>query len=376
MPDSHQAAPAGAPATPGTAGPSPRGVRVVVTGATGNVGTSVLEALGADDRVASVLGLARRRPTWHLPKVTWAEADVVSSDLVGLFRGADVVIHLAWAIQPSHRPEVLRAINVVGSARVFDAVGDAGVPSLVYASSIGAYSPGPKDRAVDETWPTEGLVSSFYARHKAAVERRLDLFEHQHPHVRVVRLRKALIFKREAASGVRRLFAGPFVPRWLLRPDRIPAVPDTPGLVFQAVHTSDVADAYRRAALGDARGPFNIAAEPVLDGRRLAEALDARPVRVPRRALRAAASASWRLHLQPTPPGWVDLAFAVPVMDTARARTELGWAPLVGADEALRQLLDGMADGAGLPTPALRPGRSLSPLRRSPPRPRPVGTAG
>ena len=56
------------------------------------------------------------------------------------------------------------------------------------------------------------------------------------------------------------------------------------------------------------------------------------------------AEASWRLHLQPTPPGWVDLAFAVPVMDTTRARTELGWAPLVGADDALRQLLD--RDGA------------------------------
>ena len=370
-----QDSPAAAPATAGTAAPDPTGVRVVVTGATGNVGTSVLQALGADDRVESILGLARRRPTWHLPKVTWAEADVVSSDLVGLFRGADVVIHLAWAIQPSHRPEVLRSINVVGSARVFDAVAEAGVPSLVYASSIGAYSPGPKDRAVDESWPTEGLVSSFYARHKAAVERRLDVFEREHPDVRVVRLRKALIFKREAASGVRRLFAGPFVPGWLLRPDRIPAVPDTPGLVFQAVHTADVADAYRRAALGDARGPFNIAAEPVLDGRTLAAALDARPVGVPRRLLRAAASASWRLHLQPTPPGWVDLAFAVPVMDTTRARTELGWAPTVGADEALRQLLDGMAHGAGLPTPALRPGRSLSPLRLSPPRPRPVGTA-
>lgn len=351
------------------------GRRIVVTGATGNVGTSVIEALSGDDRVASVLGLARRRPAWAVPKVTWAEADVVSSDLVGLFRGADVVIHLAWAIQPSHRPEVLRAVNVDGSARVFAAVAEAGVPALVYASSIGAYSPGPKDRAVDEGWPTEGLLTSFYARHKAAVEHRLDLFERQHPGVRVVRLRKALIFKREAASGVRRLFAGPLVPTTLLRPRRIPVVPDAPGLVFQAVHTADVAEAYRLAALGDARGAFNIAADPVLDGPRLAATLGARAVAVPRRVLRSAAHVSWRLRLQPTPPGWVDLAFAVPVMDTTRARAELGWSPTVTAGEALRELLDGMADGAGLPTPPLRPGRSLSPLRLTPPRPKPVRTA-
>ncbi|HVM02911.1 MAG TPA: NAD-dependent epimerase/dehydratase family protein [Acidimicrobiales bacterium] len=352
----------------------PPGARIVVTGATGNVGTSVVQALSGDDRVGSVLGLARRRPAWPLPKVTWAEADVASSDLVGLFRGADVVVHLAWAIQPSHCLEVLRAVNVDGSARVFTAVAEAGVPALVYASSIGAYSPGPKDRAVDESWPTEGLVSSFYARHKAAVERRLDLFEREHPDVRVVRLRKALVFKREAASGVRRLFAGPLVPARLLRPGRIPVVPATAGLVFQAVHTADAAEAYRLAALGGGRGAYNIAAEPVLDGRRLADALGARAVAVPRRALRAAALASWRLHLQPTPPGWVDLAFAVPVMDTTRARTELGWAPSVPADEALRELLDGMADGAGLPTPPLRPGRSLPPRRAAPPRRRPVGT--
>lgn len=354
---------------------SPAGARVVVTGATGNVGTSVLEALSGDDRVASVLGLARRRPRWEVPKVSWAEADVTSSDLVGLFRGADVVIHLAWAIQPSHRPEALRSINVDGSARVFSAVAEAGVPALVHASSVGAYSPGPKDRAVDESWPTEGLVSSFYARHKAAVERRLDLFETEHPDVRVVRLRKALVFKREAASGVRRLFAGPLVPASLLRPSLIPFVPSTPGLVFQAVHTVDAADAYRRAALGEARGPFNIAADPVLDGDRLARALGARPVAVPRRLLRAGAQLSWRLHLQPTPAGWVDLAFAVPVLDSARARAELGWAPTVGADEALLELLDGMAHGAGLPTPPLRPGRVLPvprPGRSATSRPRPA----
>jgi UDP-glucose 4-epimerase len=355
--------------------PPPPGLRVAVTGATGNVGTSVVQALAADGRVASILGLSRRRPDWRVPKVTWAEADVVSSDLAGLFRGADVVIHLAWAIQPSHRPEVLRAINVDGSARVFDAVAEAGVPALVYASSIGAYSPGPKDHPVDEGWPTEGLLTSFYARHKAAVEQRLDLFERANPATRVVRLRKGLIFKREAASGVRRLFAGPLVPAALLRPRLIPLVPATPGLVFQAVHTADVAEAYRLAALGDARGAFNIAADPVLDGPRMAAALGARPVDVPRRALRAAAHLSWRLHLQPTPPGWLDLAFAVPVMDTTRARAELGWAPTVAADDALREVLEGIADGAGLPTPPLRPGRSPSPFRLSPPRPRPVGTA-
>jgi nucleoside-diphosphate-sugar epimerase len=336
-------------------------MRVVVTGATGNVGTSVLEALAADPSVDSILGLARRRPALEMPKVAWATADVAVDDLTPHFDGADAVVHLAWLIQPSHRVDVMEATNVEGSARVFDAVARAGVPALVYASSVGAYSAGPKDRPVDESWPTDGVPTSFYGRHKAAVERLLDGFEATHPDVRVVRLRKALIFKREAAWGIRKLFLGRLVPGAVLRPGRLLLVPRHPRLVFQAVHTRDVAEAYRLAVVGDARGPFNIAADPVLHGDELARVLGARAVPVPGPVLRAAADLSWRLHLQPTPAGWVDLALSVPLLDTTRARRELGWRPTVEAGVALRELLEALADGASAPTPPLRPEPPPSP---------------
>ncbi|MDQ4018779.1 MAG: NAD-dependent epimerase/dehydratase family protein, partial [Actinomycetota bacterium] len=170
-------------------------MRVVVVGASGNAGTSLLGALADEAAVESVLGVARRLPEASFPKTDWAAADVTSDELTPLFRGADAVVHLAWTIQPSHDRARLWRTNVEGSERVFRAVADAGVPALVYASSVGAYSPGPKDRAVDESWPTEGVRTSFYARHKAEVERRLDRFEGEHPHVRTVRLRPGLIFK-------------------------------------------------------------------------------------------------------------------------------------------------------------------------------------
>jgi UDP-glucose 4-epimerase len=326
-------------------------VRIVVVGATGNVGTSLLDALAKDADVASVLGLARRRPEIEFPKAEFAAADITRDDLVPHFRGAGAVIHLAWLIQPAHDLDYVRRVNVEGSTRVFAAVAEAGVPSLVYASSVGAYSPGPKDRTVDETWPTSGIRTSYYSRHKAETERLLDRFEREHPTTRVVRLRPALIFKRESAAEQRRLFIGPFFPSILAR--RIPFVPDIPRLRFQAVHSYDIGEAYRLAARSDVRGAFNIAADPILDPNELARIVRARKVPVPVGLARAAAQLTFRLHLQAADVGWVDMALQTPLLDSTRAREELGWVPRRSAEDAIRDLLAGLQDDAAFPTPPL-----------------------
>ena len=330
-------------------------MNVVVTGASGNVGTSVVAALLADPSVEQIVGVARRRPETVPDRVRWVTADVAADDLSGAMRGADAVIHLAWAIQPSRDADRLWRTNVVGSSRVIAAARGAGVGTLVHASSVGVYSRGPKERAVDESWPREGVPSSFYGRHKAEVERRLDAVEAEAPDLRIVRMRPGLVFSRGAASGIRRLFLGGLIPRFLLDPRRIPAVPDVDRLRFQAVHSADLGEAYRLALASPLRGAVNVAADPVLDPGALARALDARRVRVPAAVLRAVVDVSWRARLQPTPAGWVDMALAVPLMDCTRARAELGWTPRVSSTDALLELLAGMSAGSGLPTPPLRP---------------------
>jgi UDP-glucose 4-epimerase len=331
-------------------------MRIVVVGATGNVGSALVRALSADERATEIVGIARRRPELELPRTVWRQADIARDDLRPHLEGADAVVHLAWLIQPSRDEAVTESVNVEGSARVFQAAGDTGVGTVVYASSVGAYSPGPKDRAVDESWPTDGIPTSFYSRHKARVERILDGFEATHPQARVVRLRPGLIFQREAASEIRRYFAGPLLPRALVRRSLIPVVPRHPRLRFQVVHSHDVADAYRRAVLDDgARGAYNVATDPVLDGPRIAALLRARTVPVPAGLLRAAADLTWRARLQPTPAGWVDLALGVPIMDCGRVRRELGWTPRHTAEATLLELLDGLREGAGYATPPLDP---------------------
>jgi UDP-glucose 4-epimerase len=339
-----------------------RAMRVVVVGATGNLGTSILRSLESEGRVESVLGLARRRPELQVPKVEWAEADVTKDDLAPHFRGADAVVSLHWLIQPSRDLNKLWRVNVEGNSRLMRAVVEAEVPALLYSSSVGVYSPGPKNRFVDESWPRNGVETSYYARHKAEVERRLDYFEEKNPDVRVVRMRPALVFKKEAAEGIRRLFAGPFLPSFLVRPEFINLIPRIENLRSQVIHSYDVGEAFRLAIVGDARGAFNLAAEPVLDAEEIGRILNARPLAVSARLARAGADLSWRLRLQPVSPGWLDMARNIPIMDTARARTELGWRPRYEADEALLDLLQGMRQGAGLETPVLSP-KTSGPFR-------------
>jgi ferritin-like metal-binding protein YciE/nucleoside-diphosphate-sugar epimerase len=328
-------------------------MKIVVTGATGNVGTSTVKALSESAEIDEIVGLARREPNWTPPKTHWVEANILNADLGAIFQGADAVIHLAWAIQPSRDAETLERINVEGSRRVFAAAAEVGVPKLVHASSVGAYSRGPKDREVDEGWPTEGTETSFYSRHKVAVERELDRFEADNPDIKVVRLRPALIFKEEAATEIRRLFVGPFLPNFLLRRGLLPALPRVDRLRFQAVHSEDVGRAYLRAVLTDVEGAFNIAAEPPLSPEEMAKRLGVRSFPVPARVVRRLADLSWRLRLQPTPAGWLDMARNVPLMSSKRAREELGWEPRYSGVEALEELVEGMREGHGAETPPL-----------------------
>jgi UDP-glucose 4-epimerase len=332
-------------------------MKIVVTGATGNVGTSVLRAMEGDDEVTEVVGIARRLPALEMPKVRWVSADVSRDALVPHLRGAAAVVHLAWQIQPSRDLERLHRTNVVGTSRVLSATVQAGVPVVVHASSVGAYSPAPKDRLVDESWATHGLEDSSYSRHKAYCERLCDALEAEHPEMAVLRLRPALIFKRGAGSAIRRLFMGSLLPNVMVRPAAIPLLPQPKGLRLQALHSHDAGQAYllavKAAVAGEATGAFNVAAEPVLDADELGRILDARTVPIPRAALRPVAAATWRMRLHPLEPGWISLALKAPLLDSGRARSVLGWRPERSAVEAVRELLEGLREESGLPTPPL-----------------------
>jgi UDP-glucose 4-epimerase len=334
-------------------------MRIVLTGATGHVGTAVLnrlhQARSERGTELEIVGVARREPDRDVAPyrdVVWHGVDVGDpGDLPALekaFAGADAVVHLAWLIQPNHDRELLRRTNVAGTDHVLRAARTAGVGHVVCASSVGAYSPAPKEQRTNEDWPTAGVQGSHYSVDKAAQERLLDAFAQENPGVVVARLRPALTFSAQAGSEVGRYFLGQFLPRLVPRKPSIPVLPIPPELVFQAVHADDVADAYWRVLERRAAGAFNIAAEPVLDPNALGWVLHAkRLLPLPLPVLRAVVELSWRLRLQSTDGGWIDMAAGAPIMDTARARGLLGWTPQRTSLESLTEMLDGLGAGTG-----------------------------
>lgn len=333
-------------------------------GATGNIGSEVIRELASAGH--ELVGVARRRPQLGTEaaaesSVTWESADIGTSDLEPYFRGADVVVHLAWLFQPTHDPDLTWHTNVVGTKRLLDAVGRAGVPTVVVSSSVAAYSPR-AGGTVDESWPTDGPSPAAYAREKAYVERLLDIFEVQHQQTRVVRFRPAFVFQRSAASEQRRLFGGPFLPGHLLDPRILPVLPVPTGLAVQAIHAADLARAFAAAIERPVSGAFNIAADDVLDRDALADIFSAKAFDVPARLVRRVVGTAWNLHLVPASGELFDAFMRIPIMSSQRAHDELDWHPQHSSRDALQAFLEGVRQGAGSTLPPLDPDSS-GPLR-------------
>jgi nucleoside-diphosphate-sugar epimerase len=338
---------------------------VAVTGASGNLGTALLRRLTDPAAgVGEVRGLARRQPPEVAPYsgVQWHLADLGdphSEEMLAEFMdGVDAVVHLAWALQPGRQPDDLHRVNVEGTRRVVRTAAVAGVGHVVHMSSLGAYAPGAVGQRVAEDWPTTGIPSAHYSRDKSEAERVVREVAARHPDMTLTVVRPTLVLQPDAGSEIGRYFLGPLLfgaarllPGTVARLLPLPL----PRLAVSFVHADDVADAVVRMLDRRAPGPFNLAAEPLLDADALARALGTVRIPVPVLAVRTAVQAAFTARLLPTEPGWVDVGTRVPALDTTRARKLLGWAPVHRGDEVLREFVAALGRGDGAPGPLLRP---------------------
>jgi UDP-glucose 4-epimerase len=336
---------------------SARRLTVAVTGPTGDIGRATVRALERSQNVGRIVGMARRPfdPAAHGWKRTeYRRGDVLDRSSVDELVGeADVVVHLAFLIFGSH--EETHAVNLEGSRNVFEATVAAGVPRLVYTSSVAAYGfhSGNPDVLTEDTEP-RGTPDFYYSAQKAELE--------------------AVLAEAIRGSGTEAyvfrpcIVAGPDAPtliegftgeklfgrriRLLWRgldtvPLVAPLLPDA-GVPFQLVHHDDVAAAIRAAVLGRGEaGIYNLAGEGQVTVSDVARALGWYSMRVPRTAVTAAAGVVSRIPLVPAEVRWINAVRKPVLMDTSKARRTLHWRPRFDAHETLGETVHG-ARAAGI----------------------------
>jgi UDP-glucose 4-epimerase len=328
-------------------------MRVAVTGPTGDIGRALLRTLEIDDRVETVVGMARRPfdpASMGLTKTVYQQGDMTDRAAVdALVEGADAVVHLAFIILDAGRSE---QVNLDGSRTVFEATVAAGVPRLVYASSVAAYGfHADNPQPLREDVPTRGTDSHPYSAQKAALEEVLrESLAGAKTEAWV--FRPCIVAGEDAPLLVDQI---PFV-RWgdklpgVVRSllDQVPALkpvlPD-PGVPFQLVHHDDVAAALQAAIAGKGKpGVYNLAAPGECTVSQLAAALGYYSVRVPALAVDATSQIVSRLPFMPAEASWID-TFSTPViMDTTKAQQQLGWHPQHDARDTLQRTVDAVRD--------------------------------
>jgi nucleoside-diphosphate-sugar epimerase len=268
------------------------------------------------------------------------------------FRGADVVVHLAFLITGNSSRQTTREINIDGTLNAFRAAADVGARRFLYASSVAAYGWHDDNPAmIDEDWPVRPAARLFYGQEKAQLESLLEHEAETHPSVALYLLRPPIVLGPNAV-GAKDVLPGPLAPlgrRLFGRPRRLPVpvpmlVPEHP---LQFVHEEDVGRALQLCVVGAGpAGAYNIAGDGVLTAGDVAREFGALPIRMPAAPAQAAAKAMARLPFLPPAAEWIEAASRPSIMDTTRAREQLGWTPRFTGLEALRDTLRSRPTGS------------------------------
>lgn len=221
---------------------------VAVTGAAGYLGQRLLQQLDARPEIGRIVALDTQPIAYSSQKVVSDVLDVRDSALKARLAGVDVLVHLAFVMDPIKDETLMRSVNVEGSSNAFHSAIEAGVGKIVYASSATVYGAhSDNDLPLTETSPLRANLDFSYPAHKLEVEYVVRELRKEHPGVRFVVFRPAIVF-------------GPHVDNTWSHLLELPVLFSVRGHAppLQFVHEDDVSAALAFGVLEDLDGPYNL----------------------------------------------------------------------------------------------------------------------
>ena len=309
--------------------PRTKRLTIAITGASGYIAGRLIGRLCADERVGSVIGFDVVKPKFSHDKFVFDVMDVRNPALEGRLTGVDVLLHLAFVMDPIKDEQEMRDVNVNGSQNVFRCAGRSGVRRVIYTSTAVVYGAHPdNDVPLTEESPLRANLDFSYPAHKLEVEFVIKEVAQEFPELRFTVFRPAIVF-------------GPHVDNAWSRPLELPVLPVPKGYSppLQFIHEDDVADALEFAVFHDLDGAYNLAAEGWLEAEEIAALVGKKRVELREPALFALAERMWALGLSDAPAGMIHYVMHPWVLSIEKLKAA-GWSPKMSNQDALLATLE------------------------------------
>jgi nucleoside-diphosphate-sugar epimerase len=282
---------------------------VAVTGAAGYIAGRLIGALDADERVGRILGFdIVEDPEIEASKLIYDRLDIRDPALESRLKGVDVVVHLAFIMDPIKDESAMRDVNVNGSQNVFRCAGRAGVPKLIYTSSATVYGAHPdNDVPLTEESPLRANFDFSYPAHKLEVEYVVREVRDEFPEMMFTIFRPVIVFGYHADHAWSHLLETPVT--FAVRGYKPP---------LQFVHEEDVARALRFAVFHDLDGAYNLAPEGWLEWDEIIATVGRRTADLPEAAAFSLQERLWDMGLAEAPAGMLHYAMHPWVVATGK----------------------------------------------------------
>jgi UDP-glucose 4-epimerase len=296
-------------------------MRYLVTGGSGYIGTRLVDRLSRREETEHIVICDVAPPKTFVPKTEFERVDVRDRQAVRFAverARPDVLVHLAFILNPSHDEALMYEVDVNGTHNVLEAAGAAGVGQVLVTTSAVSYGAFPDNPVpLTEDDPVRGVARFSYARDKTESDRICQLWAAQHPDRLMTIVRPCIVF-------------GPNVDNYLVRLwTKSPFTADVGRLEqqIQFVHEDDVVEAVTGLLLGRHGGAYNLAGDGVMTMRECGELIGLPVRKLPLRAYRALARVMWHLRLSEAPPGQVDFGIYPWIVSNEKVKRTLGWTP-------------------------------------------------